>query len=130
MTIESLLLEKSEIIFDIGSSTTTLIRKESLSQFYIQLNYKPTLCFTLKILFWVVAYHNGLPVSNTGPHIFIFQRFSYYSNTMRTNLPKLLDLLIFCKHSLNFCLEFFIMIFVVTNQLNISKFLPPQICKL
>ena len=31
MTVESLLLEKSEMIFDIGSSTTTLIRKKSLS---------------------------------------------------------------------------------------------------
>ena len=41
---------------------------------------------------------------------------------MRTNLPKLLDLLIFCIYSLNFSLEFFIMMFFVTNQLNISKF--------
>ena len=48
---------------------------------------------------------------------------------MRTNLPKLLDLLIFCIYSLNFSLEFFIMIFFVTNQLNISKFLPPWIRK-
>ena len=32
--------------------------------------------------------------------------------TMRTNLPKLLDLLIFCIYSLNFSLEFFIMIFL------------------
>ena len=51
------------------------------------------------------------------------------SNTMRTNLPKRLDLLIFCIYSLNFSLEFFIMIFFVTNQLNISKFLPPQVRK-
>ena len=42
--------------------------------------------------------------------------------TMRTNLPKLLDLLISCICSLNFSLEFFIMILFVTNQLNISKF--------
>ena len=49
-------------------------------------------------------------------------------DTMRTNLPKLLDLLIFCIYSLNSSFEFFIMIFV-TNQLNISKFLPPQIRK-
>ena len=54
---------------------------------------------------------------------------STFVNTMRTNLPKLLDLLIFCIYSLNFSLEFFIMIFFVTNQLNISKFLPLQICK-
>ena len=31
--------------------------------------------------------------------------------TMRTNLPKLLDLLIFCIYSLNFSLEFLIIIF-------------------
>ena len=49
---------------------------------------------------------------------------------MRTNLPKLLDLLIFCMYSLNFRLEFFIMILFVTNQLNIDKFLPPQLRKL
>ena len=34
-----------------------------------------------------------------------------YSNTMRTNLPKLLDLLMFCIYSVHFSLEFFIMIF-------------------
>ena len=50
-------------------------------------------------------------------------------STMKTNLPKLLDLLIFCIYSLNFSLEFFIMIFFATNQLNISKFLPTQIRK-
>ena len=33
------------------------------------------------------------------------------------------------RYSLNVSLEFFIMIFFVTNQLNISKFLPPQISK-
>ena len=33
-------------------------------------------------------------------------------NTMRTNLPKPLDLLIFCIYSLNFSLEFFVMIFL------------------
>ena len=59
----------------------------------------------------------------TGPHQF------WKDNTMRTNVPKLLDLLIFFTYSLNFSLEFFIMIFFVTNQLNISKFLPPQIRK-
>ena len=48
---------------------------------------------------------------------------------LKTNLPKLLDLPIFCIHSLNLSLEFLIMIFFVTNQLNISKFLPPQIRK-
>ena len=60
---------------------------------------------------------------------------NYYSRTltctvytMRTNLPKLLDLLIFCIYSLN-SLEFFNMIFFVTNQLNISIFLPLQIRK-
>ena len=52
--------------------------------------------------------------------------FLYLEITMRTNLPKLLDLLIFCIYSLNFSLEFFIMIFFVTYQLNISKFLPLQ----
>ena len=46
--------------------------------------------------------------------------------TMRTNLRKRLDLLIFCIYSLNFSLEFFIMIYFVTNQLNISKFLQLQ----
>ena len=51
------------------------------------------------------------------------------SFTMRTNLPKLLNLLIFGIYSLNFSLEFFIMICFVTNQLNISKFLPLQIRK-
>ena len=51
------------------------------------------------------------------------------SYPMRTNLPKLLDLLIFCIYSLNFSLEFFIMTFFVTNQLNISKVLPSQFCK-
>ena len=49
--------------------------------------------------------------------------------TMRTNLPKLLDQQIFCIYSQNFSLEFFIMTFFVKNQLNISKFLPPQIRK-
>ena len=48
--------------------------------------------------------------------------------TMRTNLPKILDLLIFCIYSLNFSLEF-LSDFFVTNQLYISKFLPPQIRK-
>ena len=51
------------------------------------------------------------------------------STTMRTNLPKLLDLLIFCIYLLNFSLDFFYHIFFVTNQLNISKFLPTQIRK-
>jgi hypothetical protein len=76
-----------------------------------------------------------------GPEIFnqrIYVHISYslqdlhkycFTFTMRTNLPKLLDLLIFCRHSLNFSLEFFTMIFFVTNQLNISKFLPLQIRK-
>ena len=50
-------------------------------------------------------------------------------STVRTNLPKFLDLLIFCIYSLNFSLEFFIMIFFETNQLNISKFLPLQVRK-
>ena len=45
------------------------------------------------------------------------------------NWPKLLDRLMFCIYPLNFSLEFFIMIFFVTNQLNIAKFLPPQIRK-
>ena len=58
-----------------------------------------------------------------------FQRAVQIEPTMRKNLPKLLDLLIFCIYSLNFSLEFFIMIVFVTNQLNISKFLPPQIRK-
>ena len=35
----------------------------------------------------------------------------------------------FCIYSLNLSLEFFIMIFFVINQLNIGKFLPPQIRK-
>ena len=48
---------------------------------------------------------------------------------MGTNLPKISDLLVFCIHSLNFSLEFFIMMFFVTNQLNISEFLPPRIRK-
>ena len=49
--------------------------------------------------------------------------------TKRTNLPKLLDLLISFICSLNLSLEFFIMIFFGTNQLNINKFLPTQIYK-
>ena len=53
----------------------------------------------------------------------------FRSYNMRTNLPKILDVLIFCIYSLNFSLEFFIMIFFVTNQVNVSKFLPPQIRK-
>jgi hypothetical protein len=35
----------------------------------------------------------------------------WFRLTMRTNLPKLLDLLIFCIYSLNFSLKFFILIF-------------------
>ena len=42
---------------------------------------------------------------------------------------KTINLLIFCIYLLNFSLEFFIMIFFVTNQLNISKFLPPRLRK-
>ena len=49
------------------------------------------------------------------------QASKFYLYTMRTNLPKLSDLLIFCIYSLNSRLEFFIMIFFVTNQLNILK---------
>ena len=50
----------------------------------------------------------------------------WLSSTMRTNLLKLLDLLIFCKYSLNFnCFRLKFSNFV-TNQLNISKFLPLQ----
>ena len=56
-------------------------------------------------------------------------QYIYISATKRTNLSNLLDLLIFCIYSLNFSLKFFIMIFLVTNQLNISKFLPLQIRK-
>ena len=52
------------------------------------------------------------------------------SHTMRKKVPKLLDLLIFCIDSLNFSLEFFIVLFFVTNQQNISKFLPAQIRKI
>ena len=44
--------------------------------------------------------------------------------TMRTNLPKLLDLQIFCIYSLNFSLVHHG--FFLTNQLNIKKFLPLQ----
>ena len=47
--------------------------------------------------------------------------------TMRKNLLKVLDLLIFCIYLLNFSLKLFAIIthnfFFVTNQLNISKFL-------
>ena len=47
--------------------------------------------------------------------------------TMRKNLPKTLDQLTFSIYSLNFSLEFFMMMIkIITNQLNISKFLPPQ----
>ena len=48
---------------------------------------------------------------------------------MRTDLSKLLNLIILCIYSLDFSLEFFIMIFFVTNQLNISKFLTPKYVK-
>ena len=56
--------------------------------------------------------------SKNSPNIQLV-RFSLH-NTMKTNLPKLLDLLIFCIYSLNFSLEFFIMISFVTNQLDIK----------
>ena len=46
-----------------------------------------------------------------------------------TSLPKLLDLLILCINSLNFSLEFFIMISFVTDKRNVIKFLPLQIRK-
>ena len=39
------------------------------------------------------------------------------------------NLTIFCIYSLNFSLEFFIIIVFVTNQLNTSKFLPLQLRK-
>ena len=53
--------------------------------------------------------------------------YTQLTHTMRTNLPKLLTgiLHLYTK----FSLEFFIMIFFATNQLDISKFLPPQVCK-
>ena len=46
---------------------------------------------------------------------------NFGASTMRTNLPKLLDLLIFCLYSLNFNLEFSIMMFFVMNQLIIKS---------
>ena len=51
-------------------------------------------------------------------------------NTMRKILPKTLDLLIFSMYSLNFSLDDITHIFFVTNQLNISKFFPPQRCRI
>ena len=48
--------------------------------------------------------------------------------TMGTNLPKLLELLVFCIYSLNVSF-FFLHDFFVTNLLNVSKFLPLQTCK-
>ena len=42
---------------------------------------------------------------------FRFDIKDWFCITMRTNLPKLWDLLIFCIQSLNFSLEFFIMFF-------------------
>ena len=48
----------------------------------------------------------------------------WYQYTMRTILPKVLDLLISRIYLLNFHHDFF-----VTNQLNISRFLPPILRK-
>ena len=48
------------------------------------------------------------------------------SYTMRKNLPKTLDLLIFSIYSLNFSLEFLELLKFSHNLPNISKFLPPQ----
>ena len=68
-----------------------------------------------------------IPKAKIGPYT--CAKYQDLAFTMRKKLPKLLDLLIFCIYSLNFSLEFFIMIDFVTNQLNISKFLPLQIRK-
>ena len=54
---------------------------------------------------------------------------SNWGCTMRTHLPKLLDLLSFWLDSLNISYKFFFMILFVTNLLNVSKFLPPLILK-
>ena len=51
--------------------------------------------------------------------------FLYLEITVRTNLPKLLDLLIFCIFT-KFYFGIFHHDFFLTNQLNISKFLPLQ----
>ena len=49
----------------------------------------------------------------------------WFRLTMRTNLPKLLDLLIFCIYSLNFSLKFFILIFFYNKSAKYYEFLPP-----
>ena len=55
--------------------------------------------------------------------------FVYLFYTMRKNLPKTLDLLIFSVYSLNFSLEFLELLKFSHNLPNISKFLPLQRCK-
>ena len=49
-----------------------------------------------------------------------------FNFTMRTNLPKTLDLLIFSIYSLNFSLECLELLKFSHSLPNISKFLPPQ----
>ena len=83
--------------------------KEYSNQDYWPCTMYPGHCFAARLFL------NGSPQNKVG-------------STMRTNLTKLLDLLIFwLSYPLNLSLEFFIMIFFVTNLLNISKFLPPQV---
>ena len=94
---------------------------------WVELHYRQKSTKTILSSFEYLS-HPILQKSFRGNHLrkYVTQR---KVNTMRTNLPKPLDLLIFCIYSLNFSLEFFIMIFFVTNQLNVSKFLPTQIHK-
>ena len=56
---------------------------------------------------------------------FLFMEMGIHYENKSTKTFRLIDIL----HSLNFSLEFFIMMFFVTNQLNISEFLPPRIRK-
>ena len=50
----------------------------------------------------------------------------WQADTMRTNLPKTLDLLIFRIYSLNFSNYFLELLHFSHNQVNISKFVLPQ----
>ena len=76
-----------------------------------------------------LAFKRFFNVSHIQGDLFIIMENSYLCCiTMRTNLPKLLDFW-FCILSLHFSLEFFIMIFFVANQLNVSKFLLFERCK-
>jgi hypothetical protein len=122
-----------EILIDLKNSHTSLeIEKIYLRDAQVWLKGNLQFHF-FKGQFWkhqIVKLINWLLTIAITYNIKKTSRFTWEVHfTMKTNLPKLLDLLIFCIYSLNFSLEFFIIIFFVTNLLNIIKFLPPQIRK-